>query len=267
MASRATIYAKIAGSRVRSQTQYRLSFVLQVVGAFCLTFTDFAIVLVIFRHLPNLAGWSFIEIAFLYGSSYVAFKTADIAMTNIDKLPMLIRLGTFDQLLARPLGTLGQLMTSDVGIRQVGAIAQGAAVFAYALSRLRIDWTPDRITLLMAMVVSAFFIFCAIFVATNSIAFWITDAREVANSFTYGGQLATQFPMNVFGVWFRRLMGFVIPLAFINYFPALHILDKNDPLRAPTFLRFFSPLVAAVSVAVAGLVWRVSVRHYRSTGS
>lgn len=267
MASRAAIYARIAGSRIRSQTQYRMSFALQLVGTFSLTFTDFAIVLVIFRHLPNLAGWTFPEIAFLYGSSYVSFKAADLVMTNIDKLPLLIRMGTFDQLLTRPLGTLGQLMTSDVGIRQIGAIAQGAAVFAYALSRLRIDWTIDRVVLLPVMLVSAFFIFCAIFVATNSISFWITDAREVANSFTYGGQLATQFPMNVFGVWFRRLLGFLIPLAFVNYFPALHLLDKADPLRAPTFLRFFSPVIAVATVAVAGLVWRVSVRHYRSTGS
>lgn len=267
MASRASIYGKIAGSRIRSQTQYRLSFALQLVGTFCLTFTDFAIVLVIFRHLPNLAGWNFAEIAFLYGSSYVSFKTADIVMTNIDKLPLLIRLGTFDQLLTRPLGTLGQLMTSDVGIRQIGAIAQGAAVFAYALSRLHIDWTVDRVILLPVMLGSAFLIFCSIFVATNAIAFWVTDAREVANSFTYGGQLATQFPMNVFGTWFRRLMGFVIPLAFVNYFPALHLLDKADPLGAPTFLRFASPVVAVAAAAVAGIVWRISVRHYRSTGS
>lgn len=267
MASRAAIYAKLAGSRVRSQTQYRLSFALQLVGTCVFTFTDFATVLVIFGHLPNLAGWSFAEIAFLYGSSYVTFKAADLFMTNFDKLPLLIRLGSFDQLLTRPLGTLGQLVTSDIGIRQVGAIAQGAAVFAYALTRLHIDWTIDRLFLLPLMVVSGFFIFCAIFVATNAIAFWTTDAREVANSFTYGGQQATQFPMNVFGAWFRRLLGFAIPVAFVNYFPALHILDKADPLGAPTFFRFASPFVALLSAFVAGLIWRASVRHYRSTGS
>jgi ABC-2 type transport system permease protein len=53
----------------------------------------------------------------------------------------------------------------------------------------------------------------------------------------------------------------------VNYFPALHILDKADPLGAPSFFRFASPLVAMASAIVAGLVWRTSVRHYRSTGS
>ena len=267
MASRAAIYSKLAGSRIRSQTQYRLSFVLQLVGTFFFTFLDFVTVLVIFHHLPVLAGWSLPEIAFLYGSSYMAFKAADLLMTNFDKLPLLIRLGTFDQLLTRPLGTLGQVVTTDIGIRQVASIAQGAAVFGYALNRLNIDWTLDRALLLPAMIVSAFLIFCSIFVATNAIAFWTTDAREVANSFTYGGQFVTQFPMNIFGTWFRRLLGFVIPLAFVNYFPSLHLLGKADPLNAPTVFRFASPLVAALTVVVAAGIWRASVRHYRSTGS
>jgi ABC-2 type transport system permease protein len=267
VASRVAIYSKLAGSRIRSQTQYRLSFALQLVGLFFFTFLDFVTVLVIFQHLPVLGGWTLPEIAFLYGSSYVAFRAADLLMTNFDKLPLLIRLGTFDQLLTRPLGTLGQVVTTDIAIRQAGGIAQGAAVFVYALVRLNIDWTVDRAILLPVMIVSAFFIFCSIYVATNAVAFWTTDAREVANSFTYGGQYVTQFPMNIFGTWFRRIFGFVIPLAFVNYFPSLHLLGKADPLNAPVMFRFASPFVAALTVVVAAVVWRVSVRHYRSTGS
>ena len=267
MASRAAIYAKLAGSRIRGQTQYRLSFAMQLVGTFFFTFLDFVTILVIFHHLPHLEGWSFGEIAFLYGSSYMSFKAADLLLTNIDRLPLLIRMGTFDQILTRPLGTLGQVMTTDIGLRQVASVAQGAAVFVYALVRIPIDWTPARTLVLASMMVSAFFIFCAIFVATNAIAFWTIDAREVANSFTYGGQFITQFPMHIFGAWFRRMLGFVVPLAFVNYFPSLYILGKTDPLGAPSFLRFVSPAVAVVTAIVAAGVWRTAVRHYRSTGS
>jgi len=265
--SRVAIYARLAGSRIRGQTQYRLSFALQLVGTFLFTFLDFIAILVIFQHLPRLGGWSFPEIAFLYGSSYMTFKLADLVMTNLDRLPLLIRMGTFDQILTRPLGTLGQLMTSDLGIRQLAAVAQGGVVFAYALTRLSIDWTLPRAVVFAGMLVSGFFIFCAIFVATNVIAFWIMDAREIANSFTYGGQMMTQYPLNIFGLWFRRLLGFVIPLAFVNYFPTLYVLGKPDPLHSPPILRFASPAVAALSVLVTRGIWRVAVRRYRSTGS
>lgn len=267
MASRATIYAKLVGSRVRSQTQYRLSFGLSLVGTFLFTFLDFIAILVIFHHLPHLAGWSLAEVAFLYGTSYMTFKAADLLLTNFDRLPLLIRMGTFDQILTRPLGTLGQVMTTDIGIRQSASIAQGGAVFILSLTQLDVRWTAAKVFVLGMMLVSAFFIFCAIFVATNAIAFWTMDAREVANSFTYGGQFLTQFPMHIFGAWFRRLLGFVVPLAFVNYFPALYLLDKGDPLGAPDWLRFASPVVAAGAVVVASAIWRSAIRHYRSTGS
>ena len=58
-----------------------------------------------------------------------------------------------------------------------------------------------------------------------------------------------------------------IPMAFVCYFPALYILRKHDPLGLPSFLRFASPLVAALAAVVAGTIWRIAVRHYRSTGS
>ena len=55
-------------------------------------------------------------------------------------------------------------------------------------------------------------------------------------------------------------------MAFVCYFPALYILDKPDGL-GPSFLRFVSPLVALVAAVAAGTIWRLAVRHYRSTGS
>jgi len=267
VASRAGVYRRLAMSRVRAHFEYRVSFALQFIGAFLLNFLEFIAVLVIFHHISFLAGWSLPEVAFLYGSSAFMFKFADMLMTNMDRLPTIIRMGTFDQVLTRPLGTLGQVMTGDVDLRQIGAMTQGCLVFLYALGHVHIEWTPERVAVLGSMLVSAAAIFCGIFVAMNSIAFWTTDAREVANSFTYGGQAFTEYPLHIFGVWMRRLMGYLIPLAFVNYLPSLYILGKGDPTHTPVILRFLSPVVAVAVLAVAGAIWRVSVRHYRSTGS
>lgn len=267
MASRAADYRRLAGSRIRSQFQYRTSFVLQIFGAFGLSFLDFVAILVVFSHLRHLAGFSLAEVSFLYGTSYVAFKIADVAMTNMDRLPLLIRMGTLDQVLTRPLGSLGQVLTGDVDIRHVGSAGQGVVVLVFALGRVDIDWDVGRAVVFALMLASAFVIFCSIWVATNAIAFWTTDAREVANSFTYGGNALTQYPLSIYGTWLRRLMAYVVPLGFVNYFPSLYLLDRPDPLGTPAVLRFISPLAALASVLVARWVWRTAVRHYRSTGS
>ncbi|MEX2394589.1 MAG: ABC-2 family transporter protein [Actinomycetota bacterium] len=265
MAETLAIYARLARSRIRAHAQYRLSFSLQVAGAFFLSFLDFVAILVIFSRIDRLHEWSVGEVSFLYGSSYIVFKFADMLMTNMDRLPRLIRMGVLDQVLTRPLGTLGQVMTVDIDVRHVGGMTQGALVLWFGLQQVSIDWTPQRVVVLVMMLVSGVVIFCSLFVATNAIAFWTMDGREVANSFTYGGNHLTQFPLSIYAAWMRRILGFGFALGFVNYFPSLYILDK--PAGYPAWLSFISPLVAMVLAVVAGMVWRWAVRHYRSTGS
>ena len=77
-------------------------------------------------------------------------------------------------------------------------------------------------------------------------------------------------PGPILPVWLARLRdyrGIIVPLAFVNYFPSVYILDKADSFGAPSWFRFMSPVAAALSVLVARIVWRAAIRHYRSAGS
>ncbi len=262
-----SIYFRLVAARARGQLQYRVSFVLQIAGSFLLSFTDFAAVLVIFQHLPALAGWTLGEVAFLYGTSYIAFQLTDMAIGHLDLLPQLIQTGEFDMLLIRPLGALFQVLTADFTLRKLGSLVQGAIVFGVSLSLVHIDWSPGRVLLLLLIPLNGVVIFGGVWIAGATTTFWTVRTMEMVNSFTYGGQLLTQYPMHIYGAWLRRLFIFVIPLAFVNYFPALYILNKPDALGAPAFVRFLAPLVAAAVALFAAWFWQLGVRHYRSTGS
>ena len=74
-------------------------------------------------------------------------------------------------------------------------------------------------------------------------------------------------PITIYGPWLRRMMCYVVPGAFVAYFPALALLGRPDPLGLPEALQWSSPLVAAIAVTGARLVWRTGVRHYQGTGS
>jgi ABC-2 type transport system permease protein len=257
------IYAHLVWSRIRSQAQYRLSLALFVLGQVVVALIDFLEIVVIFENVPALAGWTLAEVAFLYGVAELSLKVADTLVGNVELLPDMIRTGELDTVLVRPLGSLFQVLTGDFGLHRLGGAAQAGAIFVFALTRLHIAWTPGRIAMVPVMFCSGIAIFCGIWIATNSIAFWLIDSREVANSTTYGGGFLASYPLPIFGKWLRRFLGFFIPVAFVSYFPALYVLGKPGwPL-----LRFASPVVALVSVIVARLVWRAAVRRYRSTGS
>jgi ABC-2 type transport system permease protein len=260
------LYLRLVGARVRSQLQYRVSFALDAVSTLLVSFLDFAVVLVLFHNVPRLGGWNLHEVALVYGISGIAFATSDLLVGHLDGLSQMVRDGTFDLLLVRPRGTLLQVVTSDFALRRVGRIAQSAAVLAWSLAGVGIEWTPGRALMLPLAVLTGVAIFSAVWVVVACVVFLVVDAREVANAFSYGGSFLTQYPITIYGPWLRRLLAFLVPMAFVAFEPALYLLGKPQPFGLPDATRFASPLVALLAAAVAGLVWQAAVRRYRSAG-
>jgi ABC-2 type transport system permease protein len=260
------VYRHLIGAQIRSQLQYRASFALDLAGTFLISFLDFLAVLVLFHNVPRLAGWSVHEVAFLYATSSVAFAFADLIVGHLETLSLRLRTGTFDIMLVRPRGTLFQMIASELALRRLGRFAQGFVVLVYALSGAHVDWDVGRAAMLVTMIPVGVVIFSSVWVAGMCVMFWTTEGGEFTNAFTYGGQFLTQYPIDIYSAWLRRFLAYLIPMAFVSYFPALYILDKRDPLGLPQFLQFSSPLLAAAAGCAAGLIWRAAVRRYRSAG-
>ena len=266
MADGLTLYGRLIAARVRAQMQYRVSFVLEALGMFLISFLDFLAILVIFTNVPQLGHWSVQEVAFLYATSGLSFAFTDLLIGHLDLLSRWVRDGSFDLVLVRPRGALYQMVTADFQLRRLGKAAQAAVVLAYALASLHIEWTAGRAAMLIVMIPAGTLIFASVWIATICIVFWIIDGQEVSNVFTYGGQYLTEFPINIYDRWLRRFLAYVVPMAFVAYFPSLYILGKADELGLPFWLQLSSPLVALAAAGVASLVWRRAVRHYQSAG-
>jgi ABC-2 type transport system permease protein len=260
------IYLRLIGARARSQLEYRTSLALQIVASALLTLLDFVMILVLFENVPELDGWSVQEVALLYGIAGIAFALTDLIVGHLDLFPQMIRDGTFDQILVRPLPSLLQVVASDFSLRRLGKILQALVVLIVALAAANIDWTIGRAVMVPLAIVSGVLIYTGVWIGLATIAFWIVDAIEFVNAFTYGGNFLSAYPITIFGRWLRNLVLFAIPIAFVAYFPALYILDRPDELGLPDALRYASPLVALLTVIVARLVWENAVRHYRSAG-
>ena len=261
------LYRKLVGARIRSELQYRTSFVLFTIAQFFITFIDFLAIAVIFHNIPQLGGWSIGEVAFLYATAAVAFGLADLLVSQVENTATRIRLGTFDVVLIRPLNSLFQIVADDFALRRVGKLVQAAAVLVVALSRRDVGWTTGRVLMVPVMIAAGAVIYSCLWVITASVVFWTVDGGEMGNAVTYGGNFLTQYPLHIYGTWIRRFLGFAAGAGFVSYFPSLYVLGKDDPLGMPGSFWFASPAVAAVAVAVAALAWRSAVRHYRSTGS
>jgi len=260
------LYGHYIAISVRGQMQYRASFLMQTLGHLAATVIEFFAIWSLFHRFGNLRGWTLPEVALLYGMVNLSFSLTDATSRGFDAFGRMVRGGDFDRLLLRPRSTVLQLAGQELTLRRIGRFSQGIIVLIWAMHRLPVEWSPAPIGLLLAAILGGACFFFGLIVVQATTAFWTVESLEVFNAFTYGGVYASQFPMTIYRGWFRRLMT-VIPLASVNYFPALAILGRPDPLGTPILFQCLSPLFGLAFLLVAFQVWKIGVRHYCSTGS
>ncbi|GAA2645519.1 MULTISPECIES: ABC transporter permease [Streptomyces] len=260
-------YRLIVAMWIRSTMTYRTSFALTTVGQAAITLLDFVAIFIMFSHVDVLGGFTLPEIALLYGSCSASLGLADLLLGNTDRVGARIRDGSLDTMLVRPVPVLAQVAADRFALRRLGRIGQGLGVMGWALWTLDVDWTAGKVLLVPVMVIAGAAIFGAVMVTGAAFQFVTGDAAEVQNSFTYGGCTMLQYPPTVFAKDLLRGVTFIVPLAFVNWLPALHVLGRPDPLGLPGWVAYLSPLVAFVVFLPASLAWRAGVRSYRSTGS
>lgn len=265
----AALYLALTGAQIRSQMQYKTAFVLEAAGSFLGNIAEFAAILIFFHRFASIGGWRVEEIALLYGLVAVPFALVHLVGQGFDEFQSHIRQGTFDQILTRPRTAFLQILAGRFQLRQLGRVAEAAVVFGLALVWLDAGarWGLGQWAFAAWSMTGGMLFFLGLMLFGATLCFWTVESVEAINIVTYGGSEMARYPMHIFAPWLRRVFVYLVPLAFVNYYPALVLLGKPDPLGLPPAAPYLAvPLCAAVFGASL-LAWRAGVRHYVSTGS
>ncbi len=263
------LYFRLVSIQVRSQMQYRSSFLWDLVSTGILNASYFAAIALTVQNFGSLAGWGLGDLAFLVGMAEMSFGLMDMLFSGFDPdaFSPLVRLGRFDQYLLRPVDITLQILGSRFIVRRLGRVLGGALIFLFSLSLSHIAWTPAKVLYLPVVLFSQVMAFGALFVMGATFIFWTIQPLEAVNIVTYGGNELISNPMHIYPAWIRHFFTYLLPLVFMNYLPAVYILDKADPLGFPEFTRFLAPLLGLLMLLAALRFWKFGIRHYQGTGS
>lgn len=131
-----------------------------------------------------------------------------------------------------------------------------------ALVKLNIIWNFSKIITLFLMIIASILIFFGLFVITASYCFITIQGLEIRNLFTDGGKNLAQYPIGIYKKGVMFIFTFIIPYAFINYYPLLYFIDKSTNI-----LYMLSPLLVFVFLIPCLLSFKIGLKHYSSTGS
>lgn len=258
------LYVRLISVSIRGQMQYRASFLMLIAGTFLTSFLEFLGIWIMFDRFGHLRGWSLGEVAIFYGLVNTAFSVAEACGRGFENIHTAIISGTFDRVLLRPRSTVLQLFGQELQIRRIGRFAQGILVLGWAWHEVGIGLDPARISLAMIALAGGAALFVALSIFAGMFSFWTTEALEVVNVVTHGGNFAGQYPISIYRDNFRRFFTYVVPLSCVTYFPALVILGRV-PLHS--LGHWLAPMAGGLFLAVSLYAWGFAVRHYRSTGS
>ena len=257
------LYARYIATSIRSQRQYPASVLTTSIGAFAATIMDFIGIWALFARFHRLEGWGFAEVALLYGVVSVAFALADSLTRGFDVFgEQFVKTGDFDRLLVRPRSTVLQLIGYELRVTRIGRLGQGILAWAVGAHLSQIGWAPTSWAVLGFAVAGGIALFGGILLLQATLAFWTVESLELANTLTYGGVEAGQYPLDVYARWLRDFLVYVVPIGCISYFPVSVVLG-----RAGASPYAFTPAVGFAFLAIAVWIWRFGVRHYTSTGS
>jgi len=72
--------------------------------------------------------------------------------------------------------------------------------------------------------------------------------------------------VDMFATWFRVFVTCLLPVAFINFYPARLLLGKAIPGEPWAWLSYMPPVVALILVGLTAQVWKKGIRQYSSAG-
>lgn len=256
-----TLYLKFFKMHLNSQLQYRASFILSFISQFIVFFGYYFTILCLFDNFSNIKGFTLYEVLLTFSIIQFGFAFCETFFGGMDVFDELIISGNFDKLLLRPRNIMFQVFTEEMSLVRIARLLQALIILIIALVKINIDWDIYKIITVIFMLISSILIFLGIFILAASYCFVTVKGLEVRNVFTDGGKHMAQYPIGIFKKGFKFIFTFIIPYGFVNYYPLLYILGKNN-----NKLFMFSPLITVLYLIPCIIVFYKGIKKYSSTG-
>ena len=258
----ARIYKKILVQDLKSKMSYRADFVISTIGMIMTNLSGFVTFLILFRNFPSINGWDYHHMLFLYGFSLVALTPVQCFFDNNWNLRFQVQSGDFIKYCFRPINVFFYFMSEVFDVKGLGQLAFGLGTLIYAWYNIGMEVTPLRICLLILFLITASLFMIAIMNFAAATCFWIIGSGYVMVIMFRFKDFA-KYPASIFSGIFKVIFTFIIPIAFVAYYPSLAVLD---PCSAPP-LSWCAPLIGILFFYLSYKFWMLGVKKYDFTGS
>jgi ABC-2 type transport system permease protein len=249
--------------------EYRANFFMW--GVFTIVYHGVALVALwaTLTQFPSMNGWDFRQMAFLYALWMLGHGLHNMLFFKVGDVPVLIREGNFDRFLVRPIDALVQAMIAPT---QFGLVPD-ELILALIWLAVAIPYSQVHVDLLLIayiplIAMGGALIDFGINLTIAAASFWFVRVDSLRWMLMSLEQDFTRYPLSIYNKSVKLILAFVVPFAFMNYFPATYFLGKSDgALNLNPAVGLLTPVIGVAVTTLAYGFWRIGLNRYTGTGS
>ena len=253
---------KYMAMHLKSQLEYRSSFILSFFAQIFPTGLSAAMVFVLLDKFNFSTEFDVYEVMLAVSIVQFGFGFSECFWRGFDKFSDIIKHGTLDLMLIKPRNIYLQVFGSNIEFAKLSRWIGALVLFVIAICNINFDFNIFSIILLIGLLIFSTLIYAALYIFSACLCFKTIEGLEFMNIFTDGSREFGQYPMAIFKREVLVFFTYIIPIACVNYYPIMYILDKGNSI-----LYLISPLFCFVLLGLAILTFNKCMRHYASSGS
>jgi len=251
----------------KSWFQYKVDAVLRSLAVFLRETTGILVIYFTLLKFDSLNGWDIYEMLFLFSLLFVTYGILIIFFTGLRDFGDTVRTGNFDRYILRPRGLLFQVIFSDADwFAAIGQGGLGIVLFMISAGKVGVVWNITTILYYSLAIFGGVLIQGAMFLVLAALNIYLIETRSIKELFYYNGRKFAGYPISIFHKAIQFCMVYVVPFAFVNYFPAQYLLQKED-MAYPMVYLYLTPAVGIGMYVMAYVFWRCSIKYYKSSGN
>ena len=257
----ASVLRAFWAANLEEELQYRANFFASLASTVFWLLAAVLTAALFFGQTSALGGWSFWEVVALLGVfNAVGGVVEAFLRPNIGRLVQLVRQGSLDFILAKPVDPQFHVSFRRLVIWHVTDVVFGLALTAYALVRMGHLPSPGAILAFGLSMAAAVAIVYAIWLALMTLAFWFVAVENLAVLFDALFESA-RFPVTAYPASMRFLLLYLLPMAWITTVPPSILTGRSG-----TGTALVAAGVAAAALILTRILWRIALGRYTSAG-
>lgn len=251
-----------------ARMQYRVDSVVAMLAVFIRESANVIVIYLALLKFDKINDWNVNEMLFLFSILFLTYAFVVSLFADLRDFSCMIREGRFDRLVIRPRGLLFQLILNNADLlATAGHGTLGIVLFVISANKVGIQWNVTTILYYISAIIGGVLIQGAMFIIFSALSFYFVETNSIREIFYWNMRKFAGYPISIYNKLIQTLMIYVIPFAFVNYFPAQYLLRKADMANYNEIYMYIAPLVGVVLYLIAYGFWRISVKRYKSTGN